>query len=333
MIRTLYRSPVDERNHSELQAIPSGSEATFPSSLFPQKSLASAQAPRRCLGYSLVILSLVSSGCAAWLPSGEQPPPIIKGIRTPSLPTESVAIETILLRLAPDQASQLDDLWALIDEQIVSPDLRIRLDKNGLRIGKISGGLPSLLETWLREIEEKQDGDTLETTGLASDLANRSMHWRCRADVEKEINIRNVAEPNVTLFYHDEVPKGKSLNSPRFFFTMTAMPASQAAAKLKLTPAVEFGELKSRVIVRDAALRPVSQREKIQFDDLQLQWVLNQGDCVVLGPSSDMRSLGAEFFQSQTIDHEREPILLLVRFSQSGSDGIFSKSPGEKTAE
>lgn len=274
-----------------------------------------------------------ASGCATWLPSGEQPRPIEAGIKTPPLSDEAVAIETYLIRLKPEQVEQSAELWSLADQQILPPELRLNLDRNGIRVAKISGSLPRILETWLSETEKRMEGDTLEQTGLAADVVSVARHWRCRAGVRKEIPIRDLSQDRVTLFYHDQTFKGRSLDSPRFFFSLTATPGNDYTADVRLTPEIEHGDYRNRVVVRDAALRPVSERDTIPFTPLAIHLRLQRGDCLVIGPTAERCGLGAEFLHSYTQENRYEPVLMLVRLSQSGVDSIFSPESAAKAMQ
>lgn len=272
---------------------------------------------------SLALGWILLAGCATWKPSGEQPPPIRAGIQTPPMSSDSVAIETIIMRLTPEQTTRLEELWRLADEQILAPEQRILLDSNGVRVGKLSI-VPPVLETWIREIGERQSQDTMEQTGLAADVKTMSYHLRCRANSVKEISLRDLTNDRVTLFYNQDGFKGKQLERPRFFFKLNASPDNHSAAKIMLSPEIEHGELRSKVVVREAALRNISEREFMNFPELDIQSKLQLGEVLVLGPTADRKGIGAEFFHSLTHDNKSQPVLVLLRVSQTGTDSTFS---------
>ena len=199
---------------------------------------------------------VVLAGCATWKPSGDQPPPIRAGIQTAPLASDSVAIETIIIRLTPEQTPRLEELWRLADEQILPPEQRLQLDDNGVRVGKLAI-VPPVLETWIREIGERQSNDTMEQTGLAADVKTMAYHLRCRANSVKEISLRDLNNDRVTIFYNQDGFKGRQLEKPRFLFKLKASPESDSSAKIRVSPEIEYGELRSKVIVREAALRNV----------------------------------------------------------------------------
>ncbi len=262
-------------------------------------------------------------GCATWLPSGEQPRPIEKGLKSPPLSDESVAIETIVLRLNADQQIRLEEFWNSTDQQILAPELRIDLDRNGVRVGKISGSLPSVLEKWMQETGLRAEADSLENTGVTADVQNVARHWRCRAGSKKEIPLRDLTSEKITLFYHDQGLKGRALDRPRIYYSMSAVPGRDQTAMVSLTPEIEHGEVQKRFIVSDVALRPVSERERLSLGSLTIPMKMQRGDSLVIGPTSDRRGVGAEVLHSCTADYKYEPVIMIVRLAQSGVDSVF----------
>jgi hypothetical protein len=273
---------------------------------------------------------IVVAGCATWKPSGDQPPPISGGLQATPISNDTVAIEAIILRLGPEQSPRLTELWSQADEQILSPTQRLLLDSNGIRAGKLSI-VPHVLETWIRETGERQSQDTMEQAGLTADVKSMSYHLRCRANNIKEISLRELGEDRVTLFYTADGLKGRHLSRPRFFFKLAASPDEQGGAKLRLTPEIEHGELKSKVVVREAALRNISEREFMSFPDFDIQSKLQRGEILVVGPTPDRKGIGAEFLHSLTQERKYEPVLLLLRVAQSGADNTFAPIDAKKS--
>ena len=263
----------------------------------------------------------LSCGCATWMPSGEQPPAIEARIRTPPLGSESVAIDSFLLRVQSEDTNKLEQLWSQIDQQIVAPELRLELHKNGMRVGRISGSLPSILESWVRDTERRREEDA---AGLVADVQSEAVLWRCKASSIKEISIRNLSSQTIPLFYHVDGLKGKSLYAPRFYFSMNAIPGADHTADVKLLPEIEHGDFTNKLIVRDAALRQSAEREKLNFTSLKLHLKMHRGDYLVIGPTQERKALGAEFLHSLTQENVHEPVLLLLRLSHSGVDSNFS---------
>ena len=266
-------------------------------------------------------------GCATWLPSGEEPAPgnAKHGFGTAVTPSDVAGVETILVRLNPAQAERLLELWAQIDEQALKPELRIAMDKNGMRAGKITGHIPSLLDEWVRQTVKRIGEDPLEQAGFAADVSSFSQLWRCRANVRKELSVRNIAIGSTCVFYHDGTSKGRVYEASHFMFSIQATTHGDASANIHLTPEMQHGELVNKVIARESATRIDTRRETVTWEQLAIDLRIQQGDCIVIGPTTESRGLGEHFFHTKTQNGEIQPVLLLVRLSEAAADSAFAR--------
>ena len=193
------------------------------------------------LGY-LMLCSF--PGCASWLPSGEEPAKqAVGGFGTPKSPADTAGVETILIRLNPSQADELSAMWEMIDEQVIAPDLRIRLDKNGMRAGKISGDVPPMLASWVTETVQRLEKDPLEQAGFAADVSSYSQLWRCRKNARKELTVRKLTDEEVNVNYVSDSVSDQAYLSPHLQFAIHAEPLSDQCARIQITPAMQYGEL------------------------------------------------------------------------------------------
>ncbi len=270
---------------------------------------------------------LLQVGCATWLPSGEEPaaPKGMPGFGSAMVANDAAGVETILVRLNASQAARLPELWAQIDEQALKPELRIAMDKNGMRAGKISGNSPPLLDEWVRQTVQRIGEDPMEQAGFAADVSSFSQLWRCRADVRKELSIRNFQEENLCVFYHDVASKGHVYEAPHFQYAIQATPHGDASATIQLTPEMQHGELVKKMIARESAVRTDTRRESIAWKQLSIDLRIQKGDYIVIGPTAESRGLGEHFFHTKTQKGETQPVLLLVRLSEANSDSAFTR--------
>ena len=264
-------------------------------------------------------------GCASWLPTGEEPVSVNKAQPFGSARTASDAagVETILVRLNTQQAALLPDLWAQIDEQAIRPELRIALDKNGMRAGKVSGSTPPLLDDWVRLTVQRIGEDPLEQAGFAADVSSYSQLWRCRDSVRKELSIRNFTSGSLWVDFHDGTPKGRTYDAPHFVYAIQAAPQGDGSATVRLTPEMQHGELVKKMVAREFAVRTDTRRESVVWDPLTIDLRIQQGDTIVIGPTSEERGLGEHFFHTKTHQGEIQPVLLLVRLSEANSNAPF----------
>jgi hypothetical protein len=265
----------------------------------------------------------VSVGCSKWLPVTRDPPPIEKPFARVEVPRDTVGIESIVIRLDAQQAALLPEVWASLDEQIVAPELRIALDRNGLRAAKASGHLPPTLEQWVRTHEKRRDDDPLEQVGLAADASTFAQLWRCRAESRKELTVRKLVAEDATVFYFDEANKGGRFRSPHFLYSLQAKPSGDGAAIVRLVPEIKHGQIRRVVVAKDSAIRTDERQDSISWERMAVEMRLNRGDCIVLGATPDPRALGEHFFQTRTKDGEKQHVILLVRLSETGLDDTF----------
>jgi hypothetical protein len=269
--------------------------------------------------------ALFCSGCATWVPTSDEPAAVKRGFSAQGSPTDVAEIETILVRLDMNQSQRLPELWAQIDEQAIRPELRMAMDKNGMRAGKLSANLPPLLDEWIRETVRRLGEDPLEQVGFAADISSFSQLWRCRANSRKDLNVRKFASEAVCVFYHDGSSKGRVYDSPQFLYSLQAAPLGDSSATLRLTPEIHYGEPVRKVITRDAAIRTDLRRESVVWEQLMIDLKIQRGDCIVIGPTNESRGLGEHFFHTKTQTGEIQPVLMLVRLSESSLDDTFAK--------
>ena len=265
-------------------------------------------------------------GCASWLPSGEEPAAATpKHAFVNAVTSNDVAgVETILVRLNPLQAIRLPELWEQIDEQAVKPELRIAMDKNGMRAGKIAGNTPPLLDEWVRQTVRRIGEDPLEQAGFAADVSSYAQLWRCRANVRKELSVRNLPAEKASVLCHGFFAKERVYESPHFIYSIQATPHGDASATIRLTPELEHGDLVKKMVARESAVRPNSRRESVTWNQLAIELRIQQGDYILIGPTADSRGLGEHYFHTRTQNGEIQSLLLLIRLSEASSDGAFA---------
>lgn len=276
-------------------------------------------------GWKLMIVTclLLQTGCASWLPNHEEPASTHASFapQTPSI--ETVGIETLLVRLDASQAERVSELWAFVDEQAIKPETRIAMDRNGIRAGKIASNMPPLLEQWVRQTMQRVDENPLEQAGYAADVSSYSQLWRCRSNTRKELTIRRLNGP-VEIRFDKGTPEAGLFDSPHFFYSINAAPAGDSSATVRLTPELEHGDFVRKVVAREAAIRPDNRRESIVWQQLSIDLRLKQGDYILVGPTEESRGLGEHYFHTQTQNGDIQPVLLVVRLSESRLDDSFA---------
>ena len=288
---------------------------------------------------SLAILLLLSVGCARWLPvvpsefsSSDADTARLanggtKGIAKNELASDTVGIETILLRLSALESRELPELWAGADEQVFSPAMRMEFDRNGLRVGKFRGVLPAIAQRWITENAERIATDPMEQAGVVADVSSFTQLWRCRASQSKELTIRNLPQDSVTLFYNEDGVKGGRYHAPHFMMMLQAFPVGDGSARVQLVPQLEHGQARRVVVAKESAIRTDERRDTILWKGLGLDVQLQLGDCLVLGAASEPHGLGEHYFRTRTRNSEVQDVILLVRVSELNAPDVFARKP------
>ena len=271
----------------------------------------------------MITASCFLSGCATWLPTGEEPPAPKKAGFVAVAPTNTAGIETIMLRLDATQAQGLSSLWAETDEQSIAPELRLRLDKQGMRAGKISGDLPAVLDGWLKAAAQRLEEDPLEQTGLAADISSYTQLFRCRKNSRKELKVRNF--PNDQLLLPLDASETQYVvKSPQFLYAIEAEPINDGCARLQLTPEVQYGDAVRKAVPRESGIHMDTLRESYSWNQLTIKTTLRRGDCFIVGATEPARNLAQHFLHTQTKSGEIQPVLLLIRLSELNQNDMFS---------
>jgi len=283
---------------------------------------------RRC--FLLSTLASTTCGCAHWLPARKEPEVSKQTILSQEIAPDTVGIETILLRLSAVESQQMQELWAYADEQIISPEQRLHLDRNGLRAGKFSGQIPTIIQAWVTQNAARIQRDPMEQAGVVADVSSFSELWRCRPDQRKVLTVRNLSKETVTLFYNEDGFRGGQFPAPHFLFSLYAKPIGPQTAQVLLRPELEFGESRRSVVAKDSAIRTEERRESIRWDSLALAIQMHQGDCLMVAGSPESRGIGEHFFRTRSNEGEVQNVILLVRVAQMNAPDEFAQAKALK---
>ena len=281
-------------------------------------------------GFLASILAVPICGCASWLPARKEPEPIQSTILSKEIAKDTVGIETVLLRLSAVESQQLRDLWTYADEQIITPEQRLLLDRNGLRAGKFAGQVPAITQAWISQNAARIESDPMEQAGVVAEVSSFSQLWRCRSDQRKVLTVRNLSKETVTLFYNEDGFRGGQYPAPHFLFSLYAKPVGPQTAQVLLRPELEYGQSKRSVVAKDSAIRTEERREAVRWDSLALVVNMQQGDCLMLTGSTEPRGIGEHFFRTRSNEGEFQDVVLLVRVAELNAPDEFSSTQATK---
>lgn len=275
------------------------------------------------LGRVLILcLLLLTLGCATpGSDVGLNAPdkPLIPPVR---LAPDSVVLEIGLVDAPHEDDEWNYDVWSEIDEQQFSPDLRRRLNKNGLRVGTVGSQLPIKL----REAIDARANTARGILAAISEGENLAQNRRIQTRTGKRSEIVTIpTQPSMVVLMDDgEGVVGKSYSDCQSVFAVRCFPAGDGTARIELTPEIQFGPQKQRWTGSDGMFQLEAGREKKAFERVSFSTTLTPGQTLVVSAIGGRRSLGGNLFTTRK-DQTR---LLMIRLAHTQYEDLFE--PEEK---
>ena len=280
---------------------------------------------RRSLLSIIASLPLALSGCSLFQneTATENKSSDFK-LPTPQLPADAVVVELQFLRMSDAKIAEVDQLWQISDEQVLPIQTRKRLEANGLRMGLVPGDMPTIVQQWIAEAQQRLRDETLEQASVASNISLVPKQLTFRAGKRKEILLHAEQNQWVPVIYQEEDQLcGETFETPEFILATTAIPHGDGRATLLFTPEIKHGQVRNVVVGKDAAFRFEWQRQRRAFDELLSQITLSPGQTVIVTCTEPPKGLGSQFFITESFSRQREHVLILLRLSRTQLDELF----------
>lgn len=280
---------------------------------------------RRSLLSIIASLPLALSGCSLFQneTATENKSSDFK-LPTPQLPADAVVVELQFLRMSDAKIAEVDQLWQITDEQVLPIQPRKRLEANGLRMGLVPGDMPTIVQQWIAEAQQRLRDETLEQASVASNISLVPKQLTFRAGKRKEILLHAEQNQWVPVIYQEEDQLcGETFETPEFILATTAIPHGDGRATLLFTPEIKHGQVRNVVVGKDAAFRFEWQRQRRAFDELLSQITLSPGQTVIVTCTEPPKGLGSQFFITESFSRQREHVLILLRLSRTQLDELF----------
>jgi hypothetical protein len=268
---------------------------------------------RHCAIATAWFALLVVGGCAPWRPSGKFDLPPLKG------PPDSVVMEIRFVEFPFGQADLNAPLWAEIDEQQFSPELRKRLDANGFRAGVIGGQIPLALERMLAPPNELKDPPADPN---AVDLRKKpAVHgslkqWKFGDPFRVIVAGEKERLPQLTVLVRNDQGDvhGETFSTVQGYFEGRVFAEPDGGARFELTPQVEHGEARQQFVQnRDGVYEYGFLPPHETYQQLAVHVKLLPGQTLVLGGRPERPgSLGYQYF-TEEISGNRTQKLVLIR--------------------
>jgi hypothetical protein len=271
----------------------------------------------RCLN-ALLPLVILATGCAAW-----QKPEKRFRLPSPQVPLDAIPCEIAFLQWDPRQVEKDQQFWLSVDEQFLSAEVRQRLQDNGLRIGLISGTLPSELRDKLEATRDPVAALTAEKMPPGTEMLSRRERLQCRLGIADLIEVLpESARRGAILWSEEGRVVGKVFDRPRGFFTLTTHSHGDGRLRLELIPGIDHGEPRQRMIGNPAMMRIEVRRDQKLFELLAVDALVRPGQTLIVTSTPAPKGIGATFFSSRFATGS-DQLFLLIRVGSSQRDNLF----------
>jgi hypothetical protein len=277
----------------------------------------------------LLLALLALAGCTT---------PVHKG-KSPLMPTQmssdSVALDIFFVRFPFGDPTINEKLWNEIDEQQLPPDLRERLAKNGFRAGIINGSIPAELAKLMKLSDKPAPTGELGGSQVVDFEAQPRVvrrHLQIRTDQPSPILASSIY-PELTVFVNKSGQlSGKTFNEAQCVFSTKILPQPDGRVRLSLAPELQHDQPRPRWIANQGVLSLDTSKPKEVYEDMTIAADLPSGAMLIVSSlASRPGSLGHCFFTDDA--NRRDQKLLVVRLSQTQSDGLFNPPEPLKLAE
>lgn len=265
---------------------------------------------RACAGAAL----LLAVGCSAWREEQENPSTLPAARMSP----DSVVLEIYTLEASPEPASLQEETWRQLDEQHLPAEARLLLAANGLRCGRCGLQLPvALLELLEGSHQPTTEGRPAEPEPVVC------RRLQSRSGRRGKIVVSGPHERLDVLRQEFGQPRGEVYEQATCVVAVRTFPLGDGRVRVELTPEIEYGEPKQRLVEGEGALRFEPSQERRVYDDLAMESLLSPGQTLVLSTAPAMAGLGRAFFVRES-PQGRRPLFLIVRLAQTQHDDRFA---------
>ncbi len=244
-----------------------------------------------------ILICAAGAGCV----TRDDGPPGVSVARSlaPAAPVDGVYLESFLLERPVGDRFLDRDLW---NETLPvgTPEARVLLSENGLRVGVLAGALPQRFQSLLRSESDTLNGRGLTFSSRKEDvLPTSGPHERC------EFSLRtHLTDP----------PSDVALERARCGVLVRPEAAERGSVRVKCEPQIQHGE-------RQEQLRPSADITGfvkfeavplVRFQPLAFEALLSPNEYLLIGWSADQpNTLGEALFAVDANSQPRQRVLVI----------------------
>lgn len=268
---------------------------------------------------------LLVGGCARWQSSGKFELPPLKA------PPDSVVMEIRFVEFPFGQDDLNAPLWAEIDEQQLSAEVRRRLDANGFRAGVVGGQIPAALERMLAPPNESKDppADPNAVDVRKKPAVHGSVkQWKFGDPFSVIVAGEKERLPQLTVLVRNDQGEvyGETFTQVQGYFDGKAFAEPDGGARFELVPQVEHGEARQQFVQnRDGVYEYAFLPPREAYQQLAINVKLLPGQTLVLGGSPERPgSLGYQYFTEEMSGHRTQKLILIRLVGAATPDAAAS---------
>ena len=221
-------------------------------------------------------------------------------------------MEVATVTVQPHQAALVAEIFRQVDEQVMDPELRQRLARNGFRGGILGGRIPDSLHLLLMEASDRRRHPTAETQAFQDE----QRFVQCRESKSYPASIWGSRQ--VAMVRDDgHLKVREAYDQATCVMNVFGRPCGDGAM-VRVVPQVLHGPMRQRFVVEDNAFHMEAKRDERTYEDLAVEFAMRPGDVVMLTSHAAEDSIGRAFFES----HGAQKVLL-IRLAQTQVSGLF----------
>jgi len=245
------------------------------------------------------LAALVAGGCRI----GLRPDPLADAPRSAAAdrhraPPQTIPLELIFLRFEEHDPLFRDDLWSLVDEQLLDASLRRRLHANGLRAGVVTARLPAGIAD--RLLPETTTASDATSAGVSDDPALVRHTLRLLPGRSSDVMSATGIGELVLLEHDGERLHGRTYAAASPLFGVRAWPAADGRVRLHVAPTIKHGPVERTWVGEEGMFRLEAGQRRDALEGLSFEVTVPTGSMLVIGCSGDpASSVGDAFFRDR----------------------------------
>lgn len=292
---------------------------------------------RRLAFYAGLLALLLAAGCRTGL---RHDPAVTKAAAESARPApRTIPVEFVFVRHDEHDRVLGDELWGLVDEQVLDDGLRTRLAANGLRAGVVTARLPPHVAARFLP-PASIAGETLPAA-LPDNPALVRHALRLLPGRSSDVLAATGLDELVLLERAEGSVRGTTYRDASPLFGLKAWPAADGRVRLRLAPTIKHGPVERTWVGEDGMFRLEAGQRRDLLEQLAIETEVPGGSMLVVGSAGEPASTaGDAFFRDRTGGGQR---LLAIIPAASGTpvdpmfapaaahDGESADSPADDT--